>query len=158
MLKNHLRLAWRNLIKHKSFSALNVFGLAIGITCCLLLFHYVAYERSYDAFQQNAGRIVRVRLDRYQQGKLAWKSATSYPAIAPAMKKEFPEVDTFGRLIDADLLLANPEKTLKFNETKGYFADPSILSLLNIHLLQGNPATALDGPDKIILSQEMAKK
>jgi putative ABC transport system permease protein len=158
MLKNHLRLAWRNLIKHKGFSALNVLGLAIGITCCLLIFHYVAYERSYDAFQQNAGRIVRVRLDRYQQGKLAWKSATSYPAIAPAMKKEFPEVDTFGRLIDADLLLANPEKNIKFNETKGYFADPSILSLFDIRLLQGNPATALDGPDKIILSQEMAKK
>ena len=158
MLKNHLRLAWRNLIKHKGFSALNVFGLGIGITCCLLIFHYVAYERSYDAFQQNAGRIVRVRLDRYQQGKLAWKSATSYPAIAPAMKKEFPEVDTFGRLIDANLLLSNPEKNIKFNETKGYFADPSIFNLFDIHLLQGNPATALDGPDKIILSQEMARK
>ena len=158
MLKNHLKLALRGLLKRKGYSALNILGLAIGITCCLLIFHYVAYERSYDAFQQNAGRIVRVRLDHYQQGKLAWKSATSYPAIAPAMKKELPEVDTFGRLIDANLLLSNPEKNIKFNETKGYFADAAIINLLDIHLLKGNPATALDGPDKIILSQQMAKK
>jgi putative ABC transport system permease protein len=158
MLKNHLKLALRGLLKRKGYSTLNILGLAIGITCCLLIFHYVAYERSYDAFQQNAGSIVRVRLDRYQEGKLAWKSATSYPAIAPAMKKELPEVDTYGRLIDANLLLSNPEKNIKFNETKGYYADPAIIKLLDIHLLKGNPNTALDGPDKIILSQEMAKK
>ena len=158
MLKNHLRLAWRNLSKRKGYSALNVLGLAIGITCFLLIFHYVAYERSYDAFQQNAGRIVRVRLDSYQRGKLAWKSATSYPAIAPAMKKEFPEVEDYCRLIDADLLLTNPEKNVKFNETKGYFADPSVIKFFDLHLLRGNPATALDGPDKMLLSATMAKK
>ena len=62
MLRNHLRLAWRTLSKRKGYSALNILGLAIGITCFLLIFHYVAYERSYDAFQQDAGRIVRVRL------------------------------------------------------------------------------------------------
>jgi len=158
MLKNHLRLAWRNLTKRKGYSLLNILGLAIGITCFLLIFHYVAYERSYDAFQQNAGRIVRIRLDEYQQGKLAWQSATSYPAIAPAMKKEFPEVQDYCRLIDADMLLTNPEKNVKFNETKGYFADASVISFFNIHLLQGNPAGALDGPDKMLLSETMAKK
>ena len=158
MLKNHLRLAWRNLTKRKGYSFLNILGLAIGITCFLLIFHYVAYERSYDAFQQNAGRIVRVRLDAYQQGKLAWQSATSYPAIAPTMKKEFPEVEDYCRLIDADLLLTNPEKNVKFNETKGYFADASVIKFFDIHLLKGNPATALDGPDKMLLSATMAKK
>lgn len=158
MFRNHLRIAWRGLLKRKGYSALNILGLAIGITCCLLIFHYVAYERSYDAFQQDAGRIVRLRLDQYQQGKLAWQSATVYPAIAPTMKKEFPEVEQFGRLIDANLLLSNPEKNVKFNETKGYFADPSMLDMLNIRLLNGNPATALDGPDKILLSESMARK
>jgi putative ABC transport system permease protein len=122
MLKNHLRLAWRGLLKRKGYSVLNILGLAIGITCCLLIFHYVAYERSYDRFQANAGRIFRLRLDEYQEGKLAWQSATSYPAIGPAMKKEFPEVQQFGRLIDANLLLTNPEKNIKFTELKGYYA------------------------------------
>ena len=158
MLKNHLRLAWRALSKRKGYSALNILGLAIGITCFLLIFHYVAYERSYDAFQQNTGRIVRVRLDAYQQGKLAWQSATSYPAIAPTMKKEFPEVEDYCRLIDANLLLTNPEKNVKFNENKGYYADASVIKFFDLHLLKGNPATALDGPDKMLLSASMAKK
>ena len=158
MLKNHLKLAWRNLSKRKTYSVLNILGLAIGITCFLLIFHYVAYERSYDAFQQNAGRILRIRLDAYQQGKLAWKSATSYPAIAPAMKKEFPEVEDYCRLIDANILLSNPERNVKSNETKGYFADASVIKFFDIHLLKGNPATALDGPDKMLLSATMAKK
>jgi len=107
MLKNHLRLAWRGLIKRKGYSALNILGLAIGITCCLLIFQYFAFERSYDSFQQNAGRIVRLRLDAWQKGKLAWQPATVYPAIAPAMKKDFPEVENYCRLIDANFLLAN---------------------------------------------------
>ncbi|HLZ88724.1 MAG TPA: ABC transporter permease, partial [Puia sp.] len=158
MFRNHLRIAWRGLLKRKGFSALNIFGLAIGITCCLLIFHYVAAERSYDTFQPNAGRIVRLRLDEYQQGKLAWQSATVYPAIGPAMKKEFPEVEQFGRLIDADLLLSNPEKNVKFNELKGYYADPSMLGMLGVRLLKGSPATALDAPDKILLSESMARK
>ena len=158
MLKNHLRLAWRSLLKRKGYSALNILGLAIGITCCLLIFHYVAYERSYDRFQADAGRVFRLRLDAYQQGKLAWQSATSFPAIGPAMKKEFPEVQQFGRLIDANLLLTNPEKNIKFTENKGYYADSSMLSMLDIRLVKGNPATALDGPDKILLSETMARK
>jgi putative ABC transport system permease protein len=158
MFKNHLQLAWRSLIKRPAYSALNILGLAVGITCCLLIFHYVAYERSYDRFQPNAGRIVRLRLDNYQEGRLAWQSATVYPAIAPTMKKEFPEVEQYGRLIDANILMTNTEKNIKFNEDKGYYADPSMLQLLDIRLVEGDPATALDGPDKILLSATTARK
>jgi len=158
MLKNHLRLAWRNLSKRKGYSALNILGLTIGITCFLLIFHYVAYERSYDAFQQDAGRIVRLRLDQYQDGKLAWQSATSFTAIAPAMKKEYPEVSDYCRLIDAEMLLTNQERNVKFNELKGYFADASVIPFFDLHFVAGNPATALDGPYKMLLSASMAKK
>jgi putative ABC transport system permease protein len=158
MLQNHLRLAWRGLIKRKGYSALNILGLAIGITCCLLIFQYVAFERSYDNFQQNTGRIVRLRLDAWQKGKLAWQSATVYPAIAPAMKKEFPEVENYCRLIDANFLLANDRNQNKIRETKGYYADPAALDMLGVRLIEGNPATALDGPYKIVLSEATAKK
>src|SRR6185437_16637490 len=158
MFKNHLKLAWRSLLKRKGYSILNIIGLAIGMTCCLLIAHYVSYERSYDAFQKNSDRIFRLRMDAYQQGKLAFQSATVYPAIAPTMKKEFPEVESYGRLIDANFLIANPEKNIKFNETKGYYADPSMIGMLDLHLIKGNPSTALDGPDKVILSEEMAHK
>jgi putative ABC transport system permease protein len=158
MLKNHLTLAWRSLTKRKGYSALNILGLAIGITCCLLIFQYVSYERSYDSFPPNASNIVRLRLDSWQKGKLAWQSATVYPAIAPTMKKDFPEVENYCRLIDANFLLANDRNQTRIRETKGYFADPSALEMLGVHLIKGNPATALDAPYKIVLSEATAKK
>jgi putative ABC transport system permease protein len=158
MFKNHWRLALRNLGRRKGYSTLNILGLTIGITCCLLILQYVAYEKSYDRFPPNAGQIVRLRLDAWQKGKLAWQSATVYPAIAAAMKKDFPEVEKTCRLIDANMLLANEQNHTKFKEEKGYFADPSAIGMLGIHLLKGDPAKALDGPDKIILSAATAKK
>ena len=158
MITNYLKLAFRNLTKRKGYSLLNIAGLAIGIACCILIFQYVAYERSYDSFPGKADQIVRLRLDSYQQGKLAWKSATSYPAFGPTMKKDFPEVEDYCRLIDAELLLSNEERNVKFNEEKGYYADPSFLSMFNVQLIKGNPKTALDAPDKILLSEKNAKK
>jgi len=158
MITSYLKIALRNLFKRKGYTILNIAGLAIGITCCLLIFQYVAFERSYDNFEKDTDQIVRLRLDSYQQGKLAWQSATSYPAFGPTLKKDFPEVEDFCRLIDANLLLSNDERNIKFNEEKGYYADPSFLSMFNIQLLKGNPKTALDAPDKILLSERTAKK
>ena len=158
MVGNYLKLAFRNLGKRRGYAFLNIAGLTIGMTCCLLIFHYVSYERSYDEFHPAANDIVRLRLDSYQQGKLAWKSATIYPAIAPTMKKDFPEVEDFCRLIDAEVLLTNEANNTKFTETKGYFADPAVLRMFDIHLLKGNPANALDAPDKLLLSESMTKK
>ncbi len=74
------------------------------------------------------------------------------------MKKDFPEVEDFCRLIDAELLLSNDEKNVKFTEQKGYYTDPSFLRMFNVQLLKGNAANALDGPDKLMLSETMSKK
>src|SRR6476469_10005253 len=140
MISSYLKIALRNLIKRKGYTILNVVGLAIGITCCLLIFQYVAFEKSYDTFEPQTNQIVRLRLDSYQQGKLAWQSATSYPAFGPTLRKDFPEVEDYCRLIDANLLLSNDERNIKFKEEKGYLK------------------TALDAPDKILLSENTAKK
>ena len=121
MISNFFKLAFRNLFKRTGYSLLNILGLAIGITCCLLIFQYVAFERSYDKYPEKANDIVRLRLDLYQQGKLSWKSATSYPAFGPTMKKDFPEVETFARIIDEDLLLSNDERNINFEEEITYF-------------------------------------
>jgi putative ABC transport system permease protein len=154
----HLRSTIRNLAKRKGYTLLNLGGLVIGMTSCLLIFHYVSYERSYDDFHPKAKQIARLRLDSYQKGQLAWKSATVYPAIAPTIKKDYPEVENFCRLHDADLLLTNEETNVKFSEHKGYFADPSTLQMFDIRLIKGNPATALDAPDKMVISESMARK
>ena len=158
MISNYLKIAVRNLVKRKGYSLLNVGGLTIGMTCCMLIFHHVSYEKSYDSFPPLAKDIVRLRLDSYQKGKLAWQSATIYPAIAPTIKKDFPEVLDFCRLHDAEMLLSNESNDVRFNETKGYYADPSFVKMFNVQLLRGNPATALDAPDKMIISESMSKK
>ena len=88
MIGNYFKLALRNLIKRKGYSLLNILGLAIGIACCLLIFQYVSFERSYDSFPDKAKHIARLRLDSYQQGKLSWQSATIYPAFGPTLKKD----------------------------------------------------------------------
>jgi len=155
---NYFITALRSLLKRKGYTALNILGLAIGITCCLLIFQYVSYERSYDTFQKNTANIVRIRLDEYKQGKLAWQSATSYPAFGPVMKRDFPEVQNYCRLIDDELLLSNDERNVKFSETKGYFADSSAISMLDIQLVKGSGSGVLSGPGKMIISQAMAKK
>ena len=158
MLTNYLKLAFRNLAKRKGNAILNILGLTIGMSACLLIFHYVSFERSYDDSISNADNIVRLRLDNYQKGKLAWKSATIYPAIGPTLKKDYPEIEKFCRLYDAELLLSTEDNQKKFNETKGYYADPSFLQMFDISLLKGNPEHVLDAPDKMVISQNMARK
>lgn len=157
-LINDFKIGIRNLARRKSYTLLNLLGLLTGMTCCLLIFHYVSYERSYDSEIKDAENIYRIRLDNYQQGKLAWKSATSYPGIPPAMKKDFPEVEKYCRLIDANMLLVNEEKNVKFNENQGYYAEPAFLAMFNLTLQSGNSNYALTGPDKIIISKKMAEK
>ena len=158
MISSYLKIAVRSLVKRKGYSLLNVGGLTIGMTCCMLIFHHVSYEKSYDDFSPVAKDIVRLRLDSYQKGKLAWQSATIYPAIAPTIRKDFPEVLDFCRLHDAEMLLTNEANDVKFNETKGYYADPSFVKMFDIKILKGNPATALDAPDKMVISESMSKK
>src|ERR1700743_2135408 len=158
MIKNYFTISIRNLVKRKGYTILNILGLTIGITCCLLIFQYVSYERSYDTFQKNTSHIVRIRLDQYKQGKLLWQSATSYPAFGPLMKKDYPEVANYCRLIDDELLLSNDAKNVKFSEKKGYFAEQSSIGMLGVDIASGNSATALDAPNKMIISQSMARK
>ncbi|MEZ4896113.1 MAG: FtsX-like permease family protein [Saprospiraceae bacterium] len=158
MLANYIKIALRNLSRRRGYALINITGLTVGITCCLLIFQYVSWERSFDDFPDNADRIVRLRLDSYQQGELAWKSATVYPAFGPTMKKDFPEVEEFCRLYDANLLLSNEEKDIKFTEDKGYFADPAFLKMFSVQFIKGDPNTALNEPYHIVLSESMAKK
>jgi len=158
MLFSYLKLAARNLKKRPGYATLHLLGLATGMACCLMILQYVLFERSYDRFHPSAERIFRLELDAYQKGKLSWKSATSYPAFGPTMKRDFPEIEDFCRLHDAEYVLSNPAIDVKFSEKKGYYADPVTLRMFRIPLLSGNPETALDGPDKIILSEKTARK
>src|SRR5512144_2119119 len=102
MFRNYITIAVRNLTARKGYAIINLLGLTIGMCSCLLIFHYVSFEKSFDQFQPQSRNIVRLRLDNYQKGQLAWKSAAVYPAIAPTLKKDYPEVENFCRLHDAE--------------------------------------------------------
>ncbi|GGA86448.1 ABC transporter permease [Puia dinghuensis] len=157
MFYNYFKIAIRSLLRRKDYSVLNIAGLTTGLACCLLLFQYVAFEKGYDAFPK-ADRIARLRLDTYQHGNLIYQSATSYPPFGPLMKQQFPEIEDYCRLSKADLLLSNDERDLKFREEKGYYADPSFLPMFDVQVIKGDSRTALSGLDKIMLSEELARK
>jgi putative ABC transport system permease protein len=170
MIKNYLKIAWRNLKRNKGYAMLNLFGLAIGIASCLILFQYVSYEKSYDVFHKNADRIVRLRMDFRAQGRLTMQSATVFPGIAPLMKKDFPEVEDYCRLVDArvawsnlepaqfNLVFSNDQLNIKARENKGFYADPSFLRMFTVPFVTGDAKTALDAPNKMVVSEDMAKK
>ena len=158
MLQSFLKIAFRNLTLRKGYALMNIAGLAIGITCCLLIFEYVAYERSYENFNDNADRILRVQDEEYQNGKLVVPCASAMPGVAPAMKREFPEVEDACRLTKVELLLSNDVRNIKLKESDVYYADESIINILQITLEEGDSKTVLSEPDKVIISAEEKKK
>ena len=158
MLRSFLQIAIRNFAKRKGYSVLNLLGLTIGITCCLLIFEYVAYERSYDSYNSNANRIYRVQESDYQNGRFEVRWASTSPGVGPALKRDFPEIENFCRLTQWTLQPSNPANNALFHEEKVYMADNSVFSILQIPLIKGNPATALIGVSKIVLSEKAAHK
>lgn len=157
MLRNYVKIAWRNLLKNKPFFLINTLGLAVGMAACLLILQYVTFERSYDSFHPDADNVYRIELDSYQNGKLAFRSATSYPAIAPTLKKDFPEVVETARLYDASTNVVT-FNNIHYREDNYYFADNSIFNLFRIDFLSGNPATALKDKNTVVMSETTARK
>ena len=158
MLKNSLRVAIRQWRKRKGYSLLNLVGLTTGIVCCLLIFEYVAYERSYDNFHAKADRIVRIQDEEWQNGRMVVPCASAMPGVAPALKREFPEVETACRLVKIDALLANDVRQVKFLEQTVYMADAAVLDIFSLPLIEGDAKTALSGPEKIVISETEARK
>jgi len=158
MFKSMLRIAVRHLRKRKGYAALNILGLTAGIACCLLIFEYVAYERSYESFNPRADRIVRIQDEEFQHGRMVVPCASAVPGLAPALRKEAPEVEKVCRLTTMGMLLGNDARNIRFKENKVYYADPEMLDLFSVQLMKGDARTALSAPNKILLSETMARK
>src|SRR6187200_2695561 len=126
MFLNHIKYAWRNITKHRASSVLNIIGLSVAISCCLLILQYVFHELSYDDYHSNAERKYRVATDIYRDGKLNLRSATAYAALGPALKNEFPEVNEYVRIFHVESLVNVNEK--RFREEKTYYADSGLFN------------------------------
>jgi len=156
MLKNYLKIAWRNLIKNKVYSLINLSGLTIGMICFILIALFIQYELSYDTYHEKSNRIYRI----VQQQKGNNYSGTDMFALAPlplgdAMLKDFPEVEEVTNLNLGNLILSKDEDI--FLEL-GLLTDPSIFNVFTIPVLQGKGKEALEQPETIVLTESLAKK
>jgi len=153
MLKNFFKVAIRNLWKHKGYSLLNIFGLAMGMTCSLLILLWIQDERGVDAWHTKADRLYRVYERQYYDGKV--EAGYYTPGLLPAeMKKVLPEVElATGFTWEGDNTFQVGEKILK---EKGCSAGPAFFQMFDYPLLEGSPATALPGPADIAISRKMA--
>jgi len=157
MIKNYLRIAFRNFWKNKTFSAINIFGLTIGLTSCLLIALYIQHELSYDAAQQKGDRIVRVIMEyRFDGSGASNKGNFTSTKVAPTFRKNFPEVLSAVRMTKYSRVVGLKDKL--FIEPRFIFADSSYFDVFDHRMLQGDPNTALSGLFKVVLTQSTARR
>jgi len=163
MIKNFLKIAWRNIWRNKSFSFLNILGLTAGTVCCLYILLYVNDQSGYDRYHHEAESIYRVRTIVEPKGETdGVNMATSSPPIAMTMKQDFPEVVTAARVQyfsdQGEYLLNLPNSDNSFYESKGYLVDSSFFQVFDYKFLEGKPLHSLDEPNTVVLSSAVAKK
>ncbi|MEE9460988.1 MAG: ABC transporter permease, partial [Bacteroidales bacterium] len=156
ILSNYLLSAFRNIIKNKAFSILNLLGLSVGIAACLLLLQYVFYEHSFDKSHKDSKNIYRVRYDGYRNGELMFACAAAVPAVGPAMKDNFPEVLEYSWAFPDDGIITTGEN-ISFRERKFQVATPSFLKMFDWGLVQGD-TSALTKPYTAVITESTAKK
>ena len=156
MFGNYLKTAVRNLIKTKLFSLVNILGLAIGMTACLLIIHYVSYEKSYDRFQEDGDRIYRLRYERSSEDGQAVKFASCTSPATEFIRARYPEVEKIGRLVRWRAVVSFADQ--KFTEEGMYFAEPEFLEILKFNFIKGDPGTGLKDANNAVISQSIARK
>ena len=159
MIKNYFKMAWRSLLKQKGFSFINIFGLATGMACSLLIFLFVKDETSYDRFHHDAGQIYRVVKDFVNDDGSRLPDATTPPALAPAMQKDIPEVAITTRVFPgwgANFLIKYGDK--KISEDKLYRVDSSFFDVFTFPFVHGNAKDAFKEVQSIVLTESSAKR
>ena len=157
MFRNYLKVAIRNIGRYKGFSIINILGLAIGLTGCLLIGLFVWDENQYDKFVKDGDNIYRIILDRTNNTGTS-PSANTPPVAATYLKQNYPEVEQVVRLMmwDGKMLMEVGEK--REYQDKGIFTDSTFFSIFPLKFSQGDPNTALNGSTSVVLAEETAKK
>ena len=155
MLKNYFKIALRHLGKNKLYAFVNIFGLAIGVTSCLLIGIYIWHELSFDKFHKQADKIARVTWE-YNFGDADTKTATTGTRVGPEFKRRFPEIKAYARLLKYSRVLSYEDKM--FDEQNFLYADSAFFTIFSFPLLEGDPRTVLNSPDKLVVTKSMAQK
>ncbi|MEO0340045.1 MAG: ABC transporter permease, partial [Bacteroidota bacterium] len=162
MIFNHLKLAWRQLTKYKFYSLINIGGLSIGVACCIIILLYIQYELSYDAYHENADDIYRVALDINLNQSDDIGIAVPAP-LGPTMEQDLPEVVKAARINvffdDAGSNIVRASNQTEGSFQKGFvYIDPEFGDLFSFEALKGNPATWLEQPNSIVITESVAKQ
>lgn len=159
MIRHYLKVSARNLVRYKTYSFLNILGLAIAIASSVIIYQYVLFETSYDSFHSKADRIFRIRFDYYRNGQSEGRGgASAYSAIGPALQQDYPEVENFARLIsfgDGTVVTYNNQPHF---EKKMFYAEASFLKMFSFPLIKGDVETALSQPNTIVISESAARR
>ncbi len=152
MLKNYLKITFRNLARYRTFSLINIIGLAVGMACTILILLWVNDELSYDMFNKNANQIYRVV--QYDNNG---KNSRSPAQLAPALAAGVPEIDSYARIVKLPRVIFK-KGTKIFFEDNGIVVDPRFFTMFNFPLLKGDPKTFLAEPGDIVITESLAKK
>lgn len=156
MFRNYIKIAYRNLWRHKAFSFINIFGLGVGFACCLLIGLYIQYELSFDRYHKNSDKIYR--LATQVQGSTYGEGIAKIGGPwAPAAKQAIPEIEDFTRFIIYGQALIK-QGVEQIYENKGFFADSSLFNVFSWKLRNGDAATALTEPHSIVLTESLSQK
>ena len=155
MFQNYLKIAIRNALKHKTFSVINMAGLALGLTVSLLIFLYVVNELTYDEHIENVDNKYRVGTDvSFQQQEMKVDQVAA--PLGAILREKYPEVKSTVRMYSTSAIVSNADKV--FKEEKLYYAEPQFFDMFSANLLVGDPATALNAPYSVVLTAETAGK
>jgi putative ABC transport system permease protein len=158
MLKNYLKIAFRNLTKYKFISFINIFGLTVGLTCCLLILTYILHETSYDKYNKQADRIWRVtRSFNNKEGIVSLHLGAIGPAFGPYLTNDFPDIQKMTRLLPSGNQPMRYEDKV-FNEKDIFFADNHLFSVFDISFLEGDHKNALTDPFSVVMTPATARK
>jgi len=157
MLRSYLKVAIRNLFKHKAYSFLNIFGLALGMASTVLILLFVRYERNYDRFHENAGRIQRVAV-RALIGNTKIRQTNTPAILTPTLLTLYPEVERSVRFQDSFEGVTVQYGDLVYNEYRVCSTDADFFKVFSFPLIDGDPDTALEEPNTVVISATMAQK
>ena len=156
MFHNYLKIAWRNLIRNKAFSTINIVGLATGLACFILITLYVTDELNFDRFNEKANRIYRVDSD-IKIGGSSLKLAVMSDPMGATLKRDYPDVEAYTRFF------ANYSRLVKkgnsfISEKNVVHADSTLFDVFTLPMLAGNSKTALKDPHSLVITEDIAKK
>ncbi|MEO5593174.1 MAG: ABC transporter permease [Chitinophagaceae bacterium] len=152
MLKNYFKIAFRNIMRHKAYSVINISGLAIGMASSILILLWVQNELSYDRFHKNAGELYRVTASAGD-----FKAAVNPAGMPAGLKAQMPEIISYVRLSHPVTILLETGNR-KFTEGKVFYADSNFLEIFSFPLVKGSAGTAMQRPDALLLTEDMATK